>query len=54
MFRALAILASIVGASAFAPVARVARSSSLKMDYSVSIFDVYLIIVQLCVEIAQK
>ena len=39
MFRALAILASIVGASAFAPVARVARSSSLKMDYSVSIIN---------------
>ena len=33
MFRALAILASIAGASAFAPVARVARASSLKMGY---------------------
>ena len=36
MFRTIAILASIVGASAFAPVARVAaRSSALKMNYEV-------------------
>ncbi len=32
-FRFIAILASIVGASAFAPVARVARGSALKMSY---------------------
>ena len=34
MFRTIAILASIVGAAAFAPAGRMARSSSLKMDYS--------------------
>ena len=34
MFRAIAILASIVGAAAFAPAGRMARSSSLKMDFS--------------------
>ena len=33
-FRFIAILASIVGASAFAPMGRVAHSSALKMDYS--------------------
>lgn len=33
MFRALCLLASIVGASAFSPVSNVARSSSLKMSY---------------------
>ena len=33
MFRALVILASLVGAVAFAPAARMARSSSLKMSY---------------------
>jgi hypothetical protein len=33
MFRALAVLASIIGAAAFAPVARVARGSSLKMSF---------------------
>ena len=33
MFRALAILASFVGASAFAPASRVARSSALKMTF---------------------
>ncbi len=32
-FRFIAILASIVGASAFAPVARVARGSALKMSF---------------------
>jgi Chlorophyll A-B binding protein len=34
MFRALAILASIVGASAFAPASRVSGSSALKMSYA--------------------
>ena len=34
MFRAIAILASIVGASAFAPAGRMVSSSSLKMDFS--------------------
>ena len=34
MFRTIAILASIVGAAAFAPAGRMARSSALKMDYS--------------------
>ena len=34
MFRTIAILASIVGAAAFTPAGRMARSSSLKMDYS--------------------
>jgi hypothetical protein len=33
MFRALAILASFIGAAAFAPAARVARSSALKMAF---------------------
>jgi hypothetical protein len=33
MFRALAILASFIGAAAFAPAARVARSSALKMGF---------------------
>ena len=33
MFRALAVLASIVGASAFAPARSVARSSALKMNF---------------------
>eukprot|EP01039_Chlorochromonas_danica_P010252 gene10252-biopygen5137 len=33
MFRALAIVASLIGASAFAPVARRATSSSLKMSF---------------------
>ena len=33
MFRAIAILASIVGASAFAPAGRMAVHSSLKMGY---------------------
>ena len=33
MFRALAILASIVGASAFAPASLKARTSALKMGY---------------------
>ena len=33
MFRVVAILAAIVGAAAFAPVSRVARSSALKMSY---------------------
>ena len=33
MFRAIAILASFVGASAFAPVSRVSTSSSLKMSF---------------------
>jgi hypothetical protein len=32
-FRFIAILASIVGASAFAPMGRVARSSAMKMGY---------------------
>ena len=36
MFRAIAILASFVGASAFAPAGRMAASSSLRMDFSVS------------------
>jgi hypothetical protein len=34
MFRALAILASIIGAAAFAPAARMARSSALKMSFT--------------------
>ena len=34
MFRFIAILASIVGVSAFAPVARVARGSALKMSFA--------------------
>ena len=33
MFRVVAILAAIVGAAAFAPVSRVARSSAIKMSY---------------------
>ena len=33
MFRALAVLASLVGASAFTPAARSARSSALKMSF---------------------
>jgi Chlorophyll A-B binding protein len=33
MFRALVILASLIGAVAFAPAARMARSSALKMSY---------------------
>ena len=33
MFRALAIVASFIGAAAFSPVARVARSSALKMGF---------------------
>ncbi len=34
VFRALCLLASLIGVSAFVPVSNVARSSSLKMDYS--------------------
>ena len=34
MFRTIAILASIIGAAAFAPAGRMARSSALKMDFS--------------------
>jgi len=34
MFRATAILASLVSATAFAPMGRVARSSAIKMDFS--------------------
>jgi Chlorophyll A-B binding protein len=33
MFRALVVLASLIGAAAFAPAARMARSSALKMSY---------------------
>ena len=34
MFRALAVIASLVGVSAFSPAGRVSRSSALKMDFS--------------------
>ena len=34
MFKYIAILASLVGAAAFAPAGRMARSSALKMDFS--------------------
>ena len=37
MFRAIAILASIVGASAFAPAGRMAVRSSLKMGYETEV-----------------